>query len=90
MAVESPHGSFPATAARFDWCVTSSVGCTAPKALATHTAKFLSPPCGFVAPFGRHGRGRAAASCAHDVRLQMVTIVSRFARMTRLPAVDGM
>ena len=31
-------------------CVTSSVGCAAPKALATHMAKFLSPLRGFVAP----------------------------------------
>ncbi len=35
-------------------------------------------------PNGRYGRGRwLTASCAHDVRLQAVMIVSRFARMTR-------
>ena len=45
---------FPATAARFCWCVASSVGFAAPKALASPTSKFLSPLRGFVAPFGSH------------------------------------
>ena len=37
-----------------------------------------------VAPFsGAVGRGGLAASCAHDVRLQAVTNVSRFARLMR-------
>ena len=35
-----------------------------------------------VAPFGRYDRGGLTASCAHYVRLQAVTIVSRFAQMT--------
>ena len=45
--------------------------------LASPTSKFLSPLRGFVARSARRGRGRwLTASCAHDVRLQMVTIVS--------------
>ena len=37
-----------------------------------------------VAPFsGAGGGGGLAASCAHDVRLQAVTNVSRFARLMR-------
>ena len=50
MVVFFTNGSVPNTAVRFCLCVTSSMGCAAPKALATHMAKFLSPLRGFVAP----------------------------------------
>ena len=61
-----------------------TVGFAAPKGLASPTSKFHSPlrDCSRALTGAMVGGG-LAASYAHNVRLQAVTIVSRFARMTR-------
>ena len=61
-----------------------TVGFATPKALASPTSKFRRRYAAVVAPLrAPWSGGGLTASYAHNVRLQAVTIVLRFARMTR-------